>query len=353
MTRILKFSEAIREATDQCMENDPRVYVMGLGAPDPKGIFGTTIGLQEKYGEKRVMDMPTSENGMTGIALGSAIVGLRPIITHQRVDFALLSLDQIINNAAKWHYMFDRQMTAPVVIRLIIGRGWGQGPQHSQSLQSLFAHIPGLKVVMPSTPSDAKGLLVAAVEDNNPVIFMEHRWLHNVTGHVPQEIYRTPIGVAKKLHEGGDITIVATSLMSLEALHAAKILAEQGIQADVIDVRCLKPLDEESILQSVRKTGRLIVADADWKMLGFGAEVLAIVSEELGTELKCNPARVAFPDHPVPTSWYLANRYFPNFNHIVNAAKKMMGVPVAEDDFSAIAFDKPHDVPDESFKGPF
>lgn len=353
MTRILKFSEAIREATDQCLENDPRAYVIGLGVPDPKGIFGTTLGLQEKYGGKRVLDMPTSENGMTGIAIGSAIVGLRPIMTHQRVDFALLAMDQIINNAAKWHYMFDRQMSVPLVIRLIIGRGWGQGPQHSQSLHSLFAHIPGLKVVMPSTPYDAKGLLIAAVEDNNPVIYMEHRWLHGVSGHVPQEMYRITIGQAKRLREGGDVTIVSTSFMSLEALHAAKILEEQGIHAEVIDVRSLMPLDEASILQSVRKTGRLIVADADWKTLGFGAEVLALVSEEMGTELKCNPIRIAFPDHPVPTTWYLANRFYPNFYHIVSAAKKMLGIEGAEKEFSETGFDKPHDVPDESFKGPF
>ena len=169
MERKITFAEAIREGTDQCMGNDSSVFIMGLGVPDPKGIFGTTTGLREKYGEKRVLDMPVSENGMTGIAIGSALTGMRPIMTHQRRDFMLLALDQIINNAAKWHYMFGGQMSVPLVVRLLVGQGWGQGPQHSQSLQAIFAHIPGLKVVMPFSPYDAKGLLVSAVEDNNPI----------------------------------------------------------------------------------------------------------------------------------------------------------------------------------------
>ncbi len=189
-----KFNEAILEAHDQLMAVDPNVYIMGLGVPDPKGIFGTTVGLQEKYGPNRVMDMPCSENAMTGVAIGSALVGMRPIMTHQRVDFFLLALDQLVNNACKWHFMFGGQLNVPLVIRLIIGRGWGQGPQHSQTLTSFFAHLPGLKVVAPSSPYDAKGLLISAVEDNNPVVYLEHRWLHNIYGEVPSEIYRVPLG---------------------------------------------------------------------------------------------------------------------------------------------------------------
>ncbi|MBI1870547.1 MAG: alpha-ketoacid dehydrogenase subunit beta [Chlamydiae bacterium] len=180
MPRELKFFEAIREATTLCMESNPSVYIMGLGVPDPKGIFGTTSGLQEKFGNGRVMDMPVSENGMTGVAIGSALVGMRPILTHQRIDFAMLAMEPMVNQAAKWHYMFGGEAHVPLVVRLIIGRGWGQGPQHSQSLQSWFAHVPGLKVVMPVTPYDAKGLLISSIEDNNPVIFIEHRWLHNI-----------------------------------------------------------------------------------------------------------------------------------------------------------------------------
>lgn len=353
MTRELKYYQAILEATDQCMANNPRVYLMGLGATDPKGVFGTTLGLEAKYGSKRVMDMPTSENGMTGIAIGSALVGMRPIMTHQRVDFTLLALEQIINNAAKWHYMFGERMRVPLVIRLVVGRGWGQGPQHSQSLQALFAHIPGLKVVMPATPHDAKGLLVAAVEDDNPVIYIEHRWLHGIFGPVPEEIYREPIGKARRAREGSDVTIVSTSYMTLEALRAAEWLGRDGIEAEVIDVRTLKPLDTAQILDSVRKTGRLIVADAAWRTLGFGAEIVARVAEEAYGHLKCAPRRVALPDAPTPTSWALANHYYPRLVDIVNAARTMMGLPEQTEEGLGIRHKAPLDVPDSSFTGPF
>lgn len=353
MSRELKYSQAILEATRQCMEADARVYVMGLGVPDPKGIFGTTMGLQEQFGEKRVMDMPTSENAMTGVAVGSAIVGMRPILTHQRVDFALLSLDQIINNAAKWHYMFGEKMRVPLVIRLVIGRGWGQGPQHSQSLQSIFGHIPGLKVVMPTTPYDAKGLLVSAIEDDNPVIYLEHRWLHNIHGPVPEEIYRSPIGKARIIREGKDVTLVATSYMVLEALRAADVLAKHGVDAEVVDLRSIRPLDEEGVLASVRKTGRLVAIDADWKLMGVASEVLALATEEAFDDLKCAPKRITLPDIPAPTSWHLSNHYYPRTVHIVNAVRSMMDLPEQTEEEFGIFHDKPLDVPDAAFTGPF
>ena len=195
--REIKYFGAIREALDQSMQEDANIFIIGEGVPDPKGIFGTTSGLREKYGEKRVLDMPVSENALTGVCIGAALTGLRPVLMHQRVDFSLLSMDQIINNAAKWHYMFGGQLKVPLVIRMIIGRGWGQGAQHSQNLQALFSHIPGLKVVMPSTAYDAKGLLISSIKDNNPVIFLEHRWLHNISGFVPEESYTIPIGKGK------------------------------------------------------------------------------------------------------------------------------------------------------------
>src|SRR3989344_1474080 len=194
--RIINGAQAIREALDQSLAKDPRVFVVGEGVPDPKGVFGTSIGLREKYGKNRVWDMPVAENGMTGACIGAAISGMRPVLVHQRLDFALLSLDQIIKNAAKWFYMFGGQQSVPLVIRMVIGHGWGQGAQHSQNLQALFAHIPGLKVVMPATAHDAKGLLVASVRDNNPVIFLEHRWVHGVRGPVPEELYEIPLGQA-------------------------------------------------------------------------------------------------------------------------------------------------------------
>ena len=352
MNRELKFFQAINEAIDLCMAKDPTVYIMGLGVPDPKGIFGSTLGLQQKYGGTRVMEMPTSENGMTGVAIGSALVGMRPILTHQRIDFAVLAMEQIVNQAAQWHYMFGGQMGVPLVIRMIIGRGWGQGTQHSQSLQAWFAHVPGLKVVMPTTPHDAKGLLIASIEDNNPVIFIEHRWLYNITGHVPEGVYRVPLGQARVVREGEDVTIAGTSYMTLEALRAAEMLAEDGIKAEVIDIRTLKPLDEELILESVRKTGRLIVADTGWKTVGFSAEIVARIAEEAFTDLRSPPRRVALPDCPSPTTPALANHYYPRAVHIVATAKRMLGLS-ADIPAQHLITSVPLDVPDMSFTGPF
>lgn len=357
MTRDIKFNQAILEGTSQLLESDPSVYLMGLGVPDPKGTFGTTLGLQEKFGENRVMDMPTSENTMTGVAIGSALRGMRPIMTHQRVDFFLLALDQLVNNAAKWHYMFGDKMTAPIVIRLVMGRGWGQGPQHSQSLQSLFAHIPGLKVVMPSTPYDAKGLLISAVKDNNPVVYLEHRWLHNTHGPVPEEMYEIPIGKAHIIQEGSDITIAATSHMTLEARKALEILEKEGISVELIDIRSVKPLDRETLVKSVRKTGRLLVADPDWRSCGFAAEVIASISEEAFNDLKAPPVRVTYPDRHSPTSWALANHYYPSHRVIAMETFKMMRLPSKAqhhlEELLEFRSAGPLDVPDASFTGPF
>ena len=243
--RQLKFSEAIHEAIDICLERDRNIYLMGLGVPDPIGVFGTTKGLQEKHGKKRVFDMPVAENAMSGVALGSCLVGMRPIMTHMRLEFAMTAMDQICNQAAKWHYMFGGQSKVPLTIRMLVGRGWGQGPQHSQSLHAWFAHIPGLKVVMPSTPYDAKGLLIASIEDDNPVIFFEHRWLHNIHGPVPEGHYTVPLGEPRLVTEGGDVTIVAASYATLESIKAARELEREGIKAEVIDLRTLVPRNDD------------------------------------------------------------------------------------------------------------
>lgn len=352
MKRQLKCFQAINEAIDQCMEKDSNVYTMGLGVPDPKGVFGTTLGLQDKYGSDRVMDMPTAENGMTGIALGSALVGMRPVMVHQRIDFFLLAMEQLVNQAAKWHYMFGGKASAPLVIRLIIGRGWGQGPQHAQSLQAWFAHIPGLKVVMPTTAYDTKGLLISSIEDNNPVVFIEHRWLHNMVDYVPEEVYRVELGKCKIVREGRDITIVATSYMVVEALKAAKYLEEMGIQAEVIDVRTLKPLDEESIITSVKKTGHLLVADTGVKFCGFGSEIIRCVSEKAFEFLKQAPKVVASFDVPSPSTPVLAKEFYPRAKQIVDVTRDILN----------LSFDRLpdlieenilFDIPDSSFTGPF
>ncbi|MBI3011642.1 MAG: alpha-ketoacid dehydrogenase subunit beta [Candidatus Omnitrophica bacterium] len=353
MMRELKFYEAIREALDLCLAKDPRVYLMGLGVPDPKGIFGSTLGLQQRYGSWRVMDMPTSENGMTGIAIGSALNGMRPVLSHQRVDFSLLAMEQMVNQAAKWRYMFGGRHSVPVVIRMIIGRGWGQGPQHSQSLQAWFAHIPGLKVVMPTTPYDVKGLLISSIEDDNPVIVLEHRWLYTIVGEVPEGLYRVPLGQAKVVRGGQDLTIVATSYMVLEALRAAELLAEQGIAAEVIDVRSLRPLDGRAILESVCKTGHLIVADAAWTTCGFAAEIVALVCEHAFEHLKRPPRRVTLPDCPCPSSAALANDYYPRSVHIVAEANALLGVSGKPGLASEAVSSVPLDVPDLNFTGPF
>ena len=350
----LSFAEAILDATRTCMDRDSGVFLMGLGVDDPKAIFGTTSGLAERFGAERVFDVPVSENALTGAALGAATMGMRPILTHQRLDFALLSLDQIINNAAKWHFMFGGQLKAPITIRMLIGRGWGQGPQHSQSYQSLFAHIPGLKVVMPATPQDAKGLLISSIEDDNPVIFLEHRWLHNLRGTVSQEYFCEPLGKAKIVHEGNDLTIVASSYMVFEAYRAAEALAKSNINVEVLDLRTLRPFDGEAIIKSVQKTGHLVVADTGHTTCGFSAEILAYTCERAFTSLKTAPQRIASPDYPVPTSHFLAKDYYPRASTIAAKVCEMLGKNSDAIEFlKNIEAKLPSDVPDLSFSGPF
>jgi pyruvate/2-oxoglutarate/acetoin dehydrogenase E1 component len=351
-TRELKYFEALNEALDVSMADDERVYVMGLGVPDPIGIFGTTKGLIEKYGSKRVLDMPISENAMTGILLGSSLVGMRPVMTHMRLEFAMLAMDQMVNQAAKWHYMFGGQSTAPITIRMIVGRGWGQGPQHSQSLHSWFSHIPGLKVVMPATPADAKGLLISSIRDENPVVFIEHRWLYNMHGPVPPGLHTEPLGIPKLIREGSDVTIVGSSYMTLEALKASDKLAADGIQADVIDLRTLNPLDDSIILESVHKTGRLIVCDQSTYTAGYAAEIVSRVSEKAFDSLKEAPIRITLPDCPTPTTRALSNYYYPTVGSIIEASRRVLGMSTG-DPYAGVAPEDKLDVPDSSFTGPF
>ena len=354
--RTISFAEAIREATVQCMRQDERVLVVGEGVPDPKGIFGSTAGLKKEFGGNRVCDMPLSENGMTGMWIGLALHGFRPVMVHQRIDFVLLAIDQLVNNAAKWHFMFNGQLSVPLVVRLLVGRGWGQGPQHSQSLQALFAHIPGLKVVMPATPLDAKGMLISAIEDDNPVLFIEHRWLHGFKDEVPEAMYRVPLNQARIAKKGSHLTVAAFSYMTIEALRAASFLAEQGIDLEVIDMRSCSPLDIGTVLQSVQKTGHLIVCDTAWKTGGVSAELVAQVSEKAFGALKKAPVRIALPDHPVPTSPFMANACYPEAEHIAKAVYLLLG---AGDKGIPEALEKTLrrkgflDVPSFDFKGPF
>ncbi len=348
----MTYGEAIRDALAVALARDPAVLVYGLGTPDPKGVFGTTLGLQATFGADRVFDMPTSENAMTGIGVGAALGGLRPVLTHQRLDFALLSLDQIVNNAAKWRFMFGGRGSVPLTIRMILGRGWGQGPTHSQNLQSWFAHVPGLCVVAPTTPEDAKGLLLNAIFGEDPVIFLEHRWLHNVTGEAPEGFYRIPFGQARRLRAGADVTVVAMSLMSLEAAHAVDHLAREGLSCDLLDLRSLNPIDWPAIDASVRRTGRLLVVDAGQETGGVAGEIIAHAATRLWGDLRAPPRRLAMPDAPEATSPALTAAYHVRAEHIAAAIAEMLGR--STDTTPLVAARRfPHDVPGDWFRGPF
>lgn len=320
--RKITYSEAIKEAAEQIMEKDSRVFLIGQGVWSPWYVGKTCNGLLQKFGEKRVIDTPVSEAAMTGTAIGAAMAGLRPILIHPRMDFLYLAMDQIINQAANWYYMFGGKVNVPLVIRGIINRGGEQAAQHSQAIQAIFSHIPGLKVVMPSTPYDAKGLLISAVQDGNPVIYIDDRWLYEEKGDVPEEIYSVPIGKGIVRKEGKDITIVAVSYLVPEAVKVVKELEKEGISAEVIDLRSVKPWDKEIIFDSVRKTGRLVVADTGWETGGVSAEISAVVSKELFGELKAPIERIALPDTPAPASRTLENIYYPTAQNIVEAVKK-------------------------------
>lgn len=320
----LKYSEALAEATLQAMEKNPRVFLIGEGIDDPKGAFGTTLPALKKFGAARVMDSPLSENAVTGIGIGAAIAGHPCVMIHMRTEFLLYAMDQIVNHAAKWHYMNAGRMQVPITIRCIVGRGWGQAAQHSQSFHAMYAHVPGLKVILPSTPREAKGLLYSAIQDPNPVICIEHRWLYDKVEAVPEEPYAIPIGQAAVLKAGKDVTIAACSYQVYEALAARETLLEMGIEAEIIDLRSVRPLDIATILRSVEKTGRLIVTDISGAVNGVSAEISAAVTERGFSFLKAPILRVALPDAPTPCASVLEQVYYPSPQDLVAAAQKLL-----------------------------
>ncbi len=322
--RLLSYAQAIREAHAQLLENDPRVFVFGQGLYSPWYAGSSLLDIDIDYGRERVIDSPVSENATTGAAIGAAIVGMRPIVFHPRMDFMLLAVDPIVNQAANWSYLFAGKINVPIVIRAVINRGGEQGAQHSQALQAMFMHIPGLKVVMPSTPYDAKGLLIAAVNDGNPVIYIDDRWLYEEIGHVPEEMYQVPIGSAQVMRKGEDISIVATSHMVSHAMTAAGKLETQGIHAEVINLRSIKPWDQETVLASVRKTGRIVIADAAWATGGIAAEIGMVISSILFSELKSPVQRVTLPDAPAPIATAHEEMYYPDANSIVRSVKNII-----------------------------
>jgi pyruvate/2-oxoglutarate/acetoin dehydrogenase E1 component len=340
------------------MEDDLSVFVMGEGATDPKGIFGTTVGLRERFGPNRVMEMPIAENGFTGMAIGAAMMGRRPIVIHQRVEFALLAFEQLVNNAAKLHYVSGGKHRVPLVVRLVVGRGWGQGPAHSQSLEALFSYIPGLKVVMPATPADCKGLLLGAIADDNPVIFIEHRWVHYARGQVPVAPIALPLDGPKCLRAGDAVTVVASSYMTLEALQAAEALARHGCAIDLIDLRVLSPLHIDPIVASVERTGRLLTVDTGFVNLGLGAEIAAQVTERCFSRLRAAPVRLGLPAHPTPSARGLAAGYYPRSIQIAEACARLVGL--GEDATAKLTAELrelrdrlPLDIPHPAFRGPF
>lgn len=322
--RNLAYSLAINEALHQCMAKDPDVFIIGQGLKSPWYVGNTATGLLKRFGEARVIDTPVSENAMTGAAVGAAIAGMKAIAVHPRMDFMLYAYDPIINEAANWSYMSGGASSVPAVIWGIINRGGKQGAQHSQSFHATFAHIPGLKVVMPSTPCDAKGLMAAAILDPNPVIFIDDRWLYGTTGPVPREFYTVPIGKAAVRAKGRDVTIVASSYLAVEAEGAAKELLKERVSAEVIDLRTVKPLDAKTILASVAKTGRLVVADGGWKTCGLSAEIAALVAENIPHALKAPVVRVALPDCPAPANGPMEEEYYQTRKNIKNAVLRML-----------------------------
>jgi acetoin:2,6-dichlorophenolindophenol oxidoreductase subunit beta len=310
--RSLRYWEAISEATVQCMEADPSIFLTGIGVDDFKGMFGTTAEAYRRFGGARVFDIPNGENAMTGIAIGAAAVGKRPLVVHPRNDFMFLCMDQLLNLAAKWRYMFGGKAGVPVVFRGIVGRGWGQGATHSQSLQGVFAHFPGLYVATPASPADAKGLLVSALRGTGPVVLLENRALYELEEDVPEEPVAIPFGKGKIVRPGKDITIVGASLMAYESARAAEILADHGVDAEVIDPRSIRPFDQAILLESIRKTGRLVVADTSWAFCGFAAEVAAVAVEKGWEYLKAPVRRVTPPDCPAPVSRPLEEAFHPS-----------------------------------------
>lgn len=322
--RILAYGDAINEGHRIVLSNDPTCFIIGQGVNNPWFVGRTTTGLMDEFGPKRIMDSPVSEAAMTGACIGAAMAGMKPIVFHPRMDFMYLTLDQVINHCASWNYMFDGKVNVPIVIRGIVNRGGEQGAQHSQSPFGVYANIPGLKVVTPATAKDAKGLLIAAVNDPDPVIYIDDRWLYEVEDEVPEGYYETPIGKANILIEGSDVTVVAASFMVKEAIKAAEELMREGISCEVIDLRTLKPVDMETVNKSVAKTGQAVVAIAEWAFSSVTDSVTKGIYEASFGKLKAPVKTVTLPDCPAPASKSLEEVYYIYAKDIVKAVKEVI-----------------------------
>lgn len=331
--RMLTGNKAMAEAIAQEMENDKNVFVLGEDIGKYGGIFGSTQGLMEKFGPERVLDTPISETAFIGAAIGAAAEGMRPVAELMFVDFFGVCMDQIYNHMAKIPYMSGGNVRLPMVLMTAVGGGYSDAAQHSQTLYATFAHMPGMKVVAPSTPYDLKGMMTSAIRDDNPVVFMFHKslqglgWMDQLdyaVGHVPEESYTVPLDKANVMREGKDVTIVGIQMMTHFAMEAAERLAQDGIEAEVIDLRSLAPIDKDTIINSVKKTHRLVVVDEDYRSYGMTAEIAAIVSEEALYELEAPIKRLAIPDVPIPYSHVLEDFVLPGPTKIVETVKQMM-----------------------------
>ena len=318
----ISFGKAINDATRQAMELDRRVFVFGLGVDSQAGIFGSTAALKDEFGAERVFDTPVSEQALTAVAAGAANAGLRPVLVHQRFDFMFYTMDQFANWISLWRFKSSGQSGMPLTIRAIVGKGWGQGPQHAKSLHAWFAHLVGMQVVMPSSPTEAKGLLLSSIFSNDPTIVIEGRSLYSMEEDVPDAPYFIRLGRALVRRPGSDVTVVAIGSLIPAALQAAVQLEQEGVSAEVIDLRTLVPLDSETVVTSVSKTRRLVVADPAWRSYGAAAEVMATVVEKVGTDLKARPRRVTWPDSHVPTSASLEAEYYPTAEDIAAACRE-------------------------------
>jgi pyruvate/2-oxoglutarate/acetoin dehydrogenase E1 component len=321
--RQISYAQAINEAQDQALTLSTQVLLLGQMIDYKSGVFGTTTGLVDKHGRDRVQDFPVAESIMTSTAIGAAIAGLRPVVIHQRVDFMMYSLDAIVNWLSLWRLKSDGKSGLPVTIRAVVGKGWGQGPQHSKSPHAWFAHLPGIRVAMPATPYDAKGLLLESIFSEDPAVFFEHRSLFSMVDVVPAEPYRVRFGEAALRRRGSDLTIVALGSMVPVALRAALLLSADGIDAEVLDLRTVSPLDATRIIDSVTKTRRLLVADAAWQSCSVAAEVIALVCEQLSNELKARPARLCLPDSHTPMSAPLETAYYPDEHRLAQRARTL------------------------------
>jgi pyruvate dehydrogenase E1 component beta subunit len=325
-SRTRTYVQALNEALDLALTRDPNVFLLGEDIGEMGGDFGVTRGLWTKYGAERVRDTPLSEAAIVGAAVGAAMVGMRPVAEIMFADFLGECYDQLVNNAAKLHYMFDGQFRASIVVRTACGGGFGGGPHHSQSVEGWFLNVPGLVIVAPATPADAKGLLLAAIADDNPILFLEHKALYRLKGDVPADFYTTPLRTATIARAGNDVSIVTCMKMVHEALAAADVLAGDGIDAEIIDLRTLRPYDTDAVLRSVRKTGRAVVATEAPKLGGLAAELSATIAEECFHDLRAPVVRVAGLDAPIPFSLVLERHILPGKDEIVAAARRTLQV---------------------------